>query len=300
MVFCIPVERFHSVVSLAPAAFQDLPAMIVLKRIQQDEQPLTMLRGYTGQTCFQPFSFADFTFRLTPWLWADDITTHSDGLGETTTHLKLAATAEKTDTPLSVTNSDLSYLTQEEAEQIIAQFKSIPNSSNRLLFWTGIPRDWVQKWANEHRMLTLTSAMGPLMDVSDPRCPKHQKGTKTWKKYINGASGIFARYACESGIVRVLTLPPSRSEFLRPTSAYRTIEEPVLKGWSGCCCAMQINFVHLLVGSGELEYQIWPEDNTSEKLKWQGSSSTFEYRIPRWISKALKANARSQVPKHHD
>jgi hypothetical protein len=65
---------------------------------------------------------------------------------------------------LSVSNTDLEYLTREEAEQIIDQFKKIPQSYDRLLFWTSIPRKWVQHWADDHGMLTLTWTMGSLMD----------------------------------------------------------------------------------------------------------------------------------------
>jgi hypothetical protein len=76
---------------------------------------------------------------------------------------------------LSVSNNDLEYLTREEAEQIIDRFKKIPQSSDRLLFWTGIPREWAQQWANDNGMLTLTSAMGPLMDSTDQRCLRRVK-----------------------------------------------------------------------------------------------------------------------------
>jgi hypothetical protein len=82
-------------------------------------------------------------------------------------------------------------------------------------------------------------------------------------------------------------LPPSRSQFLRSTSSYRTIEEPVLKGSSGCYSAVQINFVHLLIRSQELEYQIWPEDHTSETLECNDADS-LEFKLPPWIIKALK------------
>jgi hypothetical protein len=54
-------------------------------------------------------------------------------------------------------------------------------------------------------------------------------------------------------------------------STYRTIEEPVLKGSTGCCCAVQINSVHLLAKSKELEYQIWPEAEVSTIKQGKGS-----------------------------
>lgn len=187
-------------------------------------------------------------------------------------------------TRLSVTKSDLEYLTQAEAEQIIAQFESITDNVDKLLFWTGLPRDWVQKWAEKHEMTTLTSAMGPLMDLTDARCPRLQMarsrtGYLDWSRYVKGASGIFSRYACTCGIVRVLTLPPAESWRLRTNSTYYTIEEPVLRGSKGHCRAFQINFVHLLADSEALEYQVWPEDHTWEGLQ-QYTTGALIFMLP--------------------
>jgi hypothetical protein len=198
----------------------------------------------------------------------------------------------QTDESLLVSDNDLKYLTREEAEQIIEHFKEIPQTYDRLVFWTGIPREWVQQWADEHGMLTLTSAMGPLMDRKDPRCLRRFKELEEWSKYIKGASRIFARYACKRGIVRVLTLPPSWADLIRPESTYRNIEEPVLKGISGCCCAIQINTVHLLTTLEELEYQTWPENHIPEKLRFRGAGSS-DFRLPRWTRKAVKAATKS-------
>jgi hypothetical protein len=198
----------------------------------------------------------------------------------------------QTDEVLSVSDDDLEYLTQEEAQQIIERFMEIPRSYDRLVFWTGIPREWVQQWADDHSMLTFSSAMGPLMDSTDDRCLRRIKKRKQWKKYIKGACGIFARYACKRGIVRVLTLPPSWAEFIRPESTYRNIEEPVLKGRSSCCCAVQINTVHLLTTLEELEYQTWPQNHIPEKLRCRGAAIS-NFRLPRWSRKALKAATKS-------
>jgi hypothetical protein len=97
--------------------------------------------------------------------------------------------------------------------------------------------------------------MGPLMDSTDQQCMRRIKKPTELSKYIRGAFGIFARYTCKRGIVRVLMLPPSWAEFIRRRSTDRAIEEPILKGASGCCCAVQINTVHLLTTLEELEYQ---------------------------------------------
>lgn len=239
---------------------------------------------------FSTILFVNFLTRLMRWVWTYNLLTVLNDLEKTVTRVQGAAVHGQTGGLLSVIHSDLKYLTQKEAEQIITQFENILQSFDRLLFWTGVPRGWVQRWADEHGLLTLTSAMGPLMDVTDKRCPKLRKGKKKWGKYVKGASGIFARYACGRGIVRVLTLPPSRAEFLRPLSSYRTIEEPVLKGSSGYCCAAQINSVHLLANSEAMEYQSWPEDHKADSLGCCGAG-TLEYRLPPWILKALKATS---------
>jgi hypothetical protein len=191
-----------------------------------------------------------------------------------------------------VSDTDLKYLTREEAEQIIARFMEIPRSYDRLVFWTGILREWVQQWADEHGMLTLTSAPGPLMDRKDQRCLRRIKKPRKWSKYIKGASVIFARYACKRGIVRVLTLPPSWAEFIRPRSIYRTLEEPILKGASGCCCAVEIHTVHLLTTFEELEYQTWPENRIPYRLSCRDTSN-FSFRLPSWIQDAVTAATQS-------
>jgi hypothetical protein len=160
---------------------------------------------------------------LVPWSWVRDPWVCGQVPSENPTYVESATLDAQTDEILTVSNNDLQYLTREEAEQIIDQFEKVPHSSDRLLFWTGLPRDWVQQWADDHGMLTLTSAMGPLMDSTDQRCLRRDKELEEWSKYVKGASGIFARYACRRGIVRVLTLPPSWTEFIRPESTYRTI-----------------------------------------------------------------------------
>ena len=254
----------------------------------------TVLQNMTPirRKCFPLFSFMHFIAWLIPWPWACGSWIYSQAPRETSSYGESTILGNQTDETLWVSDDDLKYLTRGEAEQIIERFKEVPRSYDRLVFWTGIPREWVQQWADEHGMLTLTSAMGPLMDRKDPRCLRRYKELEEWSKYIKGASKIFARYACKRGIVRVLTLPPSWAEFIRPESTYRNIEEPVLKGRSGCCCAVQINTVHLLTTLEELEYQTWPQDHSPEKLRCRGAGS-INFRLPRWTRKALKAAVNS-------
>lgn len=251
-------------------------------------QHMTLIR----RKCFPLFTFMQFIAWLIPWPWDCDSWIYNQAPTQTSFCGESNTSEAQTNEFLSVCNSDLEYLTQEEAEQIVARFMEIPRSYDRLVFWTGIPREWVQQWADDHSMLTFSSAMGPLMDSTDDRCLRRIKKRNQWRKYIKGACGIFARYACKRGIVRVLTLPPSWAEFIRPESTYRNIEEPVLKGISGCCCAVQINTVHLLTTLEELEYQTWPQNHIPEKLKCRGAAIS-NLRLPRWTRKALKAATKS-------
>jgi hypothetical protein len=238
------------------------------------------------------FSFRRFIAWLLPCSWVHDSRGDNQALRGTSASVQSAAFDAHIDRFLSVSNNDLEYLTREEAEQIIDRFEKIPQSSDRLLFWTGVPREWAQQWANNNGMLTLTSAMGPLMDSTDQGCLRRVKAQGEWSKYVKGASGIFARYACRRGIVRVLTLPPSWAGFIRPESTYRTIEEPVLKGVSGCYSAKQINTVHLLATLGELEYQTWPENRIPERLRY-GDAGSLNFRLPRWTRNAVEADTQS-------
>jgi hypothetical protein len=254
----------------------------------------TVLQNMTPirRECSPLFSLMHFVAWLVPWPWACDSWIYSQDPRETSSHGKPTILEARADESLLVSDDDLKYLTREEAEQIIERFKEISQSYDRLVFWRGIPREWAQKWADDHGMLTLTSAMGPLMDCNDQRCLRRIKKQRKWSKYIKGASVIFSRYVCRRGIVRVLTLPPSWAEFIRPRSTYRTIEEPILKGASGCCCTVRIHTIHLLTTLEELEYQTWPQSHIPEKLTCRGAGSP-DFRFPRWTRKAVKAATKS-------
>jgi hypothetical protein len=113
-----------------------------------------------------------------------------------------------------------------------------------------------------------------------------QKAKKKWSKYIKGACGIFARYACKRGIVRVLTLPPYWAEFIRPQSTYRNIEEPVLKGKSGCCGAVQINAVSVmlqLLSSNSLSSLKGPSSGASQwrmYVQFNRAAPAYKVSVP--------------------
>jgi hypothetical protein len=241
---------------------------------------LNILRGTTRQAFFLFLSFGEFVLHCAQWLrYRPPPAVFPDVEAETDLCLQAGSGGETTCRLLSVLDSDLEYLTREESDQIIARFKGIPSSQDKLLFWTGLPRNWAQRWADEHGMLTLTSAMGPLMDIADPQCLKGKKKSKEWSRYVKGASSIFSRYACTCGIIRVLTVPPSETWRLRPNSTFRSIEEPVLKGVIGSAHALRLKYVHLLSGSKNTEYEVWPEDHTQAWLDSYGND-TLNFMLP--------------------
>ena len=137
------------------------------------------------------------------------------------------------------------YLTSAEIHAIRARFESVVSSSpGRLVFWTGIAREFAQRWADRRDMFTLTSLMGPLMDIRHPSYPWAKKSKKQWKNYVKGASGLFAEHACSSGTVTVLIRSPEDKWTPRRNSTYRQIEGPILRGEKGIQRAKQIVIVH--------------------------------------------------------
>jgi hypothetical protein len=239
-----------------------------------------MLRGVTRQAFFLFLSFGESVLRFAQWLrYRSPPAIFPDVVADTDLCLQAGSGGETTCRLLSVLDGDLEYLSREEADNIITRFEGIPSSLDRLLFWTGLPREWAQRWADEHGMLTLTSAMGPLMDTAHPQCLKRKKKGKDWSRYVKGASSIFSRYACTCGVVRVLTVPPSETWRLRPNSTFHSIEEPVLKGVLGSAHALRLKYVHLLSESKNTEYEVWPEDHTQAWLDSYGND-TLNYMLP--------------------
>ena len=88
------------------------------------------------------------------------------------------------------------YLSHDDLSEIDERFKSVLVEDECLVFWTGVSRSLVQRWADQKGLKTLTSAMGPLMDPQNPISPRHRLSEKKWSKYMKGASGRFAEYAC--------------------------------------------------------------------------------------------------------
>jgi hypothetical protein len=81
---------------------------------------------------------------LIPWPWDRDSWIYSQARRRTFSRGEPTILDAQTDESLLVSDNDLKYLTRQEAEQIIERFMEIPRSYDRLVFWTGIPRDWVQ------------------------------------------------------------------------------------------------------------------------------------------------------------
>jgi len=235
-----------------------------------------MLRGITRQAFFLFLSFGESVLRFAQWFWYQSPPAiFPDVVAETELCLQAGSGGGTTCKLLSVLDGDLEYLSREEADNIIARFESIPSSLDRLVS----QGKRAQRWADEHGMLTLTSAMGPLMDIADPQCLKRTKKSKDWSRYVKGASSIFSRYTCTCGVIRVLTVPPSGTWRLRSNSTFHSIEEPVLKGITGPAHALRLKYVHLLSGSKTTEYEVWPEDHTQAWLDLCGNT-TLNFMLP--------------------
>ncbi|KXH49514.1 hypothetical protein CSIM01_03802 [Colletotrichum simmondsii] len=160
------------------------------------------------------------------------------------------------------------YLTSEEFEQIIQQFKSCPWKENKQVLWSGLMKDQVQEWAARRGMQTLTTAMGPLMDSSNPLCLRQTKSSCAWSKYIKGASLVFAWRISQGSYTTVLTPPPPERFHPDGLTNWQDIEEPVLKGRLGTPTSCAILLVHPAVQEAQnFRYQVWPVDYTDEWFK---------------------------------
>ncbi|KAJ5415001.1 hypothetical protein N7509_000099 [Penicillium cosmopolitanum] len=156
------------------------------------------------------------------------------------------------------------YLTIEEATQIIQQFGSENWRDNRQVLWSGMLREDAQKWADEHKMQTLTTAMGPLMMPEHPLCLKLKKHAHAWSQYVHGASAIFAWHIARGESVTLLTPPPPSRFHPSGFTYYQVIEEPIVTGAFGQDSVCHIDVVHPMIKKAEdFSYQLWPEDNES-------------------------------------
>jgi hypothetical protein len=167
----------------------------------------------------------------------------------------------------------LQFLTKQEADEIHEQFQSLPFLPGNQVMWTGVPQTLVQRWSDENGMKTLTTSMGPLMDKKHPSCPRLSKNKRQWRRYIKGASGIYAYHVPKGNVITVLSRPPPQRLNPLGCSTYQTIEEPVLKGAHGGTPVSRIYMVHItVVGAENDRYQVWPNDETHKWIEKHGWS----------------------------
>ena len=127
---------------------------------------------------------------------------------------------------------DLSkYLYQNEVTQLNQAFEISLQYDSALVFWTGISPDLAKNWARLNDLKTLTIAIGSLYTDNSKESLRSQKSTKSWSKYMKGASWVFAQQACYNRHAIVLTNAPPNVYSTREHSNYREIEEPILKGF---------------------------------------------------------------------
>ena len=108
-------------------------------------------------------------------------------------------------------------------------------------------------------------AMGSLYTDNSKESLRSQKSTKSWSKYMKGASWVFAQQACHNRYAIGLTNAPPNVYSTREHSNYREIEEPILKGFDAKRHAIQIDYVHPTVpGAACFRYQVWPNNRSSE------------------------------------
>lgn len=163
-------------------------------------------------------------------------------------------------------------LDEREEGQIAAQLarSCVPD---RQVLWTGMTRELAQKWADAHNMQTLTTAMGPLMDTNDSRCPREKKSRPAWTKYVHGASAIFAWHISKGDMVTLLTNPPPQRFHPSGSTSFQLIEEPIITGRLGNRAVHTMHAVHPTVPeASDFSYQCWPCDHSASWLSVFGSS----------------------------
>ncbi|KAF4979358.1 hypothetical protein FZEAL_4399 [Fusarium zealandicum] len=193
------------------------------------------------------------------------------------------------------------WLTVQEAKGIDQQFRR-SFIRNRQVLWSGMLRSTAQRWADQHGFQTLTTALGPLLDPSHPKCPNKEKSPKGWAKYIHGASVIFAWHISQGDLVTVLSQPPPQRFHPSGQSFYQSVEEPIVKGKLGNTPVKKIVVVHptvvvqatpahpSVVGVAEFSYEMWPRDERSLWIKKFGTPDIVIYWRP----------VKAEKPKHSD
>lgn len=158
----------------------------------------------------------------------------------------------------------LDYLSPEELAHLDKRLDHNLRDATCLVFWTGLSPELAQHWAAQHGLQTLVIAMGPLYSDRGISGARYGKSSKAWSKYMKGASGRFAEYACRGRRAIVVTKPPPNVYSTRKWSNYRHLEEPILRGAFGGSGASQVDYVHPTIKeAATFQYQVWPLDRSS-------------------------------------
>ena len=165
-------------------------------------------------------------------------------------------------------SSVLQYISRDEVLEIAQQFGRVLLPGKQVM-WSGVPREYVQEWADKKGLQTLTTAMGPLMDKDHPSCRKKDKTISEWSDYIKGASALFAKFLPRRNEVTVVLRPPPHQFRPDGNTTYQKLEQPILQGRHGGSAISRINVVHITVkGAEDYSYQIWPVDETDKWTRW--------------------------------
>jgi hypothetical protein len=133
-----------------------------------------------------------------------------------------------------------------------------------LVFWTGVPESSYSAGQNDMGPRRLRAQL-PLFHDRDLNSTRQGKSPKGWSKYMKGASGRFAQYACRDRLAIALTNPPPHIYSLRKGFTFRDLEKSILKGEYGGSSAIKIDLVHSTVaGAADFRYQAWALDRSWE------------------------------------
>lgn len=171
------------------------------------------------------------------------------------------------------------FLSEQETAQIIKQFQTETWIPNGQVLWSGILREKAQEWADRHRLQTLTTAMGPLMDEKHPECLKLKKNHRQWSRYVHGASAIFAWRIAQGEKVTLLSPPPPERFHPSGLSYYQLIEEPIIWGLLNQNSVQKIIITHPMIEDSEAEeffYELWPKDRSE---KWVERFGSRPYKV---------------------
>ena len=156
----------------------------------------------------------------------------------------------------------LQYISGDEALEIAQQIEKVLLPGKQVM-WSGVPREYVQEWADQRGLQTFTTAMGPLMDKKHPCCRRKDKTVSEWSDYVRGASALFAAFLPKCNEVTVILRQPPHQFRPDGNTTYQRFEQPILKGRNGGPAMSRINVVHIMVkGAEDYSYQIWPVDQT--------------------------------------